>query len=90
MLWSVPVKTEQELLDAAQALVTALREAPGAPATTEVVGVDLARVEAEFIRVQQARSMGTAVRMRDIKTAGGIDIGVVEAGVEKPAGPQTR
>jgi hypothetical protein len=77
---------EQELLNAAQALVKALRQAPGA-STDEIVGVDLAQVEAEFIRVQEIRSTGTGFRGRDIKTAGGIDIGVVEAGIETPAGP---
>jgi hypothetical protein len=81
---------EQELLNAAHALIKALREAPGAPLVPAVVGVDLARVETEFIRIQEARSSGTAVRMRDIKTTGGIDIGIVNAGGADPADPQTR
>lgn len=90
VMTTVSPDDEQELLDAAQALVKALRETPGAVEATQAVGADLARIETEFIRIQEARSTGTAVRMRDIKTTSGIDIGVVEAGIDKPAGPQMR
>ncbi|WP_432937462.1 hypothetical protein ACQPXM_25120 [Kribbella sp. CA-253562] len=76
---------EQQVLDAAQTLISALREAPGT--ASEVVGVDLARIETEFIRVQEIRSTGTGFRGHDIKATGGIDLGVVEAGTDKPTGP---
>ncbi|MFG1629040.1 hypothetical protein [Kribbella sp. NPDC049227] len=80
---------EQELLDAAQALVKALRETAGT-SVDAVVGVNLARVEAEFIRIQEVRSVGTGVSIQDSKTTGGIDIGIVDAGIEKPGVPHAR
>ncbi|GAA1531055.1 hypothetical protein [Kribbella lupini] len=81
---------EQDLLDTAQTFVKTLRDTPGVQAAVGVLGVDLAGVEAEFIRIQEVRSAGSAVHMQDVKTSGGIDIGVVEAGIDRSAGPQTR
>ncbi|WP_406051296.1 hypothetical protein [Kribbella sp. NBC_00889] len=76
---------DAELLAAARQLVAIVKA--NAPAAGESVGVDLVQVEAEFIRIQEIRSTGTGFRGRDIKTSGGIDIGVVEASREDPAGP---
>jgi hypothetical protein len=52
-----------------------------------VVGVDLERVRAEFLRIASVDSAGTGVKVRDGQFSGGIDIGQVRAGArgERPS-----
>ena len=66
-----------ELFEQARSLVTVLRrhQAERAPA-----GVDLERVNAEFLSVGKVFSAGTGVRVRESDFSGGIDIGEVRAG----------
>jgi hypothetical protein len=66
-----------ELLKLAQSLVELLRsyDVDATP-----IGVDLERVNAEFMTVRKVTSSGTGVRVKDSEFRGGIDIGDVQAG----------
>lgn len=60
------------VLDAAQDVIAAVaREDPDLASR---VGVDLERIEAEFVRLRNIRGSDTAVRGRDWEIRGGIDI----------------
>jgi hypothetical protein len=66
---------DEELLDAAQQVVDAVaaHDAGAGPA----IGIDLSRVQAEFLRIRSVDSTGTGVRVQDGTFNGAIDIGDV-------------
>ena len=66
---------DEELLDAAQQVVDAVA-AHDAGAGPEI-GIDLSRVQAEFLRIRSVDSTGTGVRVQDGTFNGAIDIGDV-------------
>jgi hypothetical protein len=65
-------------MDAARALIAAVRAHH--PVAGHAVGIDLARVEADALRIRSVASEGTGVRVRDSRFASDIDIGAVRAG----------
>ena len=67
-----------DLLEAARQLIAVLREHDTAAA--EIVGVDLARVEAAALTLKSVRSSGSGLRVQDSRFAGNITIGHVESG----------
>jgi hypothetical protein len=69
---------DEELLDLARHLVAVVRE--NDPQAGSAVGIDLADVEAEFIRTGKIRSTGTGFRGTRITLQGGLEIGDVDAG----------
>ncbi|MQY26603.1 hypothetical protein [Nocardia aurantia] len=78
---------DAELLAAAQKLIAAVRahEADAAAA----IGVDLARIEADALRISDVLSTGSGVRAVDTTVHGSIDISDVRAGVRLPTDPPT-
>lgn len=74
---------DDEVVAAAQAVAEAV--ATHQPDTGQAIGVDLERVKAEFLRVQSVDSAGTGVRVQDGEFSGGIDIGQVRAGGDRPS-----
>ncbi|ADJ29248.1 hypothetical protein [Nitrosococcus watsonii] len=77
---------DEELLDQAKALLDAIKaHEPQAAAT---IGVDLEKVEAEYIRLKDILSTGTGVRGRDIKTRGGVEVEGVRAGYNPETDPK--
>lgn len=74
--------TDAELLAAAKAVIEAVRA--DNPQAGEPLGVDLERIEAEALRIQNVQSTGGAVRVRDAKVAGTIDISGVSSGQTGP------
>jgi hypothetical protein len=69
---------DEEVVAAAQAVTDAV--AAHDPAAGGAVGVDLERVQAEFLRIASVEATGTGVRVGDGQFSGGIDIGQVRAG----------
>jgi hypothetical protein len=69
---------DPELIALVGKLVEALRE--HAPDAGAAVGVDLANVSAEFLRLRDITSSGTGVRLKEGEFRGGIDIEGVRAG----------
>jgi hypothetical protein len=69
---------DEALLELARQLVAAVRE--NEPQAGPAVGIDLADVEAEFIRVSKIRSTGTGFRAERMTLRGGLEIGDVDAG----------
>ncbi|MFB8001522.1 hypothetical protein [Nocardia sp. NPDC056000] len=74
-----------ELLAAAQGLIAIVRA--NAPQTGPAVGVDLARVEAEALRISDVEASGTGVQAVDSTFHGNIDINNVRAGIQGPLDP---
>ena len=72
------VDDNDELLSAAQDLVEQVRLHDRAAA--EVVGVDLERVRAQFLRIRGLKSAGSGVRVRDASFEAGIDIEDIQSG----------
>jgi hypothetical protein len=70
--------SDAELLAAAKAVIEAVRA--DNPQAGEPIGVDLEKIEAEAIRVQNVESTGGGVRVRDAKVSGPIDISGVKSG----------
>jgi hypothetical protein len=69
---------DADLLDAARQLLATVREHD--PAVAQAVGIDLADVEAAFIRVGNIKSTGTGFHGERIKLQGGLEIGDVTSG----------
>lgn len=77
---------DADLLAAAKAVIEAVRA--DNPQAGEPIGVDLERIEAEALRIQNVQSTGAGVRVRDAKVAGAIDISGVSSGqTGSPATP---
>lgn len=70
--------SDAELIEAAKQLITLVKE--GDASVGPALGLDLERVEAEALRVRSVESDGTAIRVRDGKFKGAIDIGDIRAG----------
>src|SRR4051812_21249613 len=69
---------DDELLVAGQTVIKAvLDEASG---IGEVIGVDLERLHAEFVRIRDVESSGPGVRIRDTKVDRHVDISGIRAG----------
>jgi hypothetical protein len=77
--------TDGELLEAARAVIAAVRAHEASAGAA--LGIDIQRVEAAALRIHRVDAEGTAVRMRDTKVVGEIDIGDVRAGRERPGRP---
>jgi hypothetical protein len=75
--------SDAELLAAAKAVIEAVRA--DNPQAGEPIGVDLERIEAEALRVQNVQSTGGGVRVRDAKVSGPIDISGVSSGQTGPS-----
>lgn len=73
---------DADLLAAAKAVIEAVRA--DNPQAGEPIGVDLERIEAEALRIQNVQSTGGGVRVRDAKVAGAIDISGVSSGQTGP------
>jgi hypothetical protein len=81
------VAEDPDVIALAERLVAAVRES--SPAVGEQIGVDLADVEAQFVRVRNVTASGTAVRVRRTRLQGGIDVEDVHAGKEgQPKDPR--
>lgn len=74
--------SDAELLAAAKAVIEAVRA--DNPQAGEPIGVDLERIEAEALRIQNVQSTGGGVRVRDAKVSGPIDISGVSSGQKGP------
>lgn len=74
-------KDEQVLASALELLRTVERENPAA---AKVVGLDLQRIEAEFLKVGNITSSEVGARLSDSRFSGGITIGDIAAGDPKP------
>lgn len=75
---------DAELLERAKALLDAVRA--DAPEAAAAVGIDLKKVEAEYLRLKGITARGseaTGVRVEEGKFRGGIDIENVQAEAEK-------
>lgn len=81
---------DQELLESARRLLVAVTA--GASDIGAAIGVDLDRVDAASLRIQDVISEGTGTRARDVKVAGDIDIRRVQAGATtgEPLDPSRR
>ncbi|MGW0250173.1 hypothetical protein ACWDYH_26470 [Nocardia goodfellowii] len=79
---------DRQLLAAARAVITAVRE--HAPGTGPAIGVDLQRVEAAALRIGSVESSGTGVRAVDAKFHGDIEIQRVRAGQQDSDPTQAR
>lgn len=73
---------DADLLAAARAVIEAVRA--DNPVAGDPIGVDLERIEAEALRIQSVQSTGRAVRVRDAKVSGPIDISGVSSGQTGP------
>lgn len=73
---------DADLLAAAKAVIEAVRA--DNPQAGEPIGVDLERIEAEALRIQNVQSTGGGVRVRDAKVSGAIDISGVSSGQTGP------
>lgn len=73
---------DAELLAAAKAVIEAVRA--DNPEAGDPIGVDLERIEAEALRIQNVQSTGGGVRVRDAKVSGPIDISGVSSGQTGP------
>jgi len=73
---------DADLLAAAKAVIEAVRA--DNPEAGDAIGVDLERIEAEALRIQNVQSTGGGVRVRDAKVSGPIDISGVSAGQTGP------
>jgi hypothetical protein len=75
---------DDELLQRAKALLDALKQ--HAPQTAAAIGVDLAEIEAAYLKIQRVRASGDGVKVRKGKFEGGIEIDEIEAGLgsERP------
>lgn len=69
---------DEELLVAARRVVDEVRAHDGV--VGPIPGIDLERVQAEFLRIRRVESDGTGVRVRDGTFRGGIEIDDVRAG----------
>lgn len=90
-----PAALDDEVIVAAQRMIDVVAEHDAAVA--DVVGVDLARVRAHFLRVHDVDSSGTGARLVDVDVTDGIDISGVRAGATSAGtsggggpGPQER
>ena len=79
---------DDDLLEAARHLIALLREHDTAAA--DVVGVDLARVEAAALTLKGVTSSGSGVRVQDSHFTGDIKIGRIESGLQGRRHPPTR
>lgn len=73
---------DADLLAAAKAVIEAVRA--DNPQAGDLIGVDLERIEAEALRIQNVQSTGGGVRVRDAKVSGPIDISGVSSGQTGP------
>jgi hypothetical protein len=73
---------DAEVMARARAVVEAVERDD--PATARALGLDLARIKAEFLKVGDITSEGTAARIRDSSFTGGITLGNLTAGSPKP------
>ncbi|MBB3084673.1 hypothetical protein [Geodermatophilus sabuli] len=72
---------DAELLEAARRLISAVREHEPTVATAR--GIDLARLEAEAVRIRDVRSRDTGVHGQDWKVNSEIEITGITAGIEE-------
>lgn len=79
---------DEEVLAAARHLTEAVAEHDAA--VGRIVGVDLADIQAEFLRVGSVASSGDGIRVRTARLSGGLSIDRVEAGFEEEGGPSAR
>lgn len=79
---------DNAVLEAARLVTEAI--AAEEPTVAPAIGVDLERVQAEFLRITSADAAGTGVRVRDGEFTGGIDIGRVRAGLDGGTRPSQR
>jgi hypothetical protein len=70
--------SDADLIEAAKQLITLVRASD--PSVGPALGLDFERIEAEALRVRSVESDGTAIRVRDGKFTGAIDIGDIRAG----------
>jgi hypothetical protein len=75
---------DRDLLDAARRVIEEVRRHDAAAG--EALGIDLARVEAEFLHVRGVEATGTGVRVREGTFRGGIDLQDIRAGRGGPPG----
>ena len=54
------------------------------PSVAKAIGLDLAGIKAEFLKVGNIKSEGTAAKLRDSTFTGGITLGNLTAGTDKP------
>ena len=76
-LESVKAEDDTELFQLAKQLIEAIKE--HAP-ETDVSGVNLEDVEAEFLKIQEVHSTGSGIIVKKSKFEKGIDIGIVKSG----------
>ncbi len=69
---------DQELIEAARRVADAV--AAHDAGASAALGVDLKRVQAEFLRIRSIQAEGTGLRVEEGTFSGGIDIGDVRAG----------
>lgn len=69
---------DDELLELARQLVATVREDDAEAG--QAIGIDLADVEAEFIRVGKITSTGTGFRGEGIRLQGGLEVDAINAG----------
>lgn len=75
--------TDARVLAHAKAVVEAVQRDD--PASAAAIGLDLAGIKAEFLKVGDITAEGTGARLRDSVFMGGITIGSITAGSTKPA-----
>ena len=80
-------ETDTELVDAARALLDAIKTYD--PAAAETVGVDLTRIDASSIDIQRvrAREGSTGVRASDVTVEGALKISDIDAGAKADEHP---
>jgi hypothetical protein len=80
---------DAELLERAKALLDAVAQHDLSVA--RAIGVDLEKVRAAALKIQEVTSEGTGVRVREGEFTGDIDIGTVQAGnIRRPNNPLER
>ncbi len=83
-LTDVNAAGDAELLDALDELAAVLAGNQAAQAASQVIGVDLADVRAQFLNVSNVASTGCGVVVDGATIEGGIEISGVHAGYTKP------
>jgi len=82
------VSEDRELIEAARRVADAVAASDAGAGAA--VGVDLKRVQAEFLRISSVQAEGTGIRVEEGKFSGGIDIGKVRAGTRGGGNPFSR
>ena len=73
---------DEEVLAHARVVVEAVERDD--PASAAAIGLDLAGIKAEFLKVGDITSAGTGAKLRDSTFTGGITLGNIKAGSTKP------